>query len=118
MTPDTKTQLRSVAKTTGVLVAAAGVVTAITMVTLAPTPPKSVELSWDYPSNEVGDVIFEIVGKTNLSATWRVVTNVVGTNRVRLPMNQSQEFFTISRVMNRQFTNVQTVQRGFTQWTN
>ena len=76
-----------------------------TYLVLPPTPPsKKILLRWDHEAPE--EVIFEIVSKTNLNSAWRFKTNVVGTNAVVLSADNAQEFFTISKVMDRGNTNV------------
>lgn len=107
-----KEEKKSVAKTIGVVAAGAAVVGLATYLVLPPVaPPKRITLMWDHEAPE--SVIFEIVSKTNIQAPWIFRTNVVGTNAVTLPANQAQEFFTISKVMDRGDTNISIRQKGF-----
>lgn len=101
----------SPAKTVGVIGVAAALVYGVSLVVLPPVKPKLILLRWDHPQPE--QVIFEIVSKTNLSAPWQFKTNVVGTNAVAFERNQAQEFFTISKVMDRYNTNVAIRREGF-----
>lgn len=98
-------------KTVAVVLAAAAVVGVVTYLALPPAPPRNVVVQWDHP--EPATVIFEIVSKTNLNSAWRFKTNVVGTNAVTFAASQAQEFFTISRVIDRENTNNFIKQKGF-----
>lgn len=69
-----------------------------------PVPPR-LELRWSYPPDQLGEVVFEISMKTNLSQPWRVWTNVTGTNRVALPDGPAQAFFVITKTFMANDTN-------------
>lgn len=113
MTSDTKEQVKSAGKTTGVVALGAAVVAVISSIVLAPVQPKTATLLWDYPAQDLPEVIFEVVSKTNLTAPWQFYTNVTATNRLTIPTAKVQEFFTISRVIWRVNTNAQIKQKGF-----
>lgn len=53
------------------------------------------------------------MSKPDLAAPWQFYTNVIGTNRLTIPQNKAQEFFTISRVIWRVNTNAEIRQKGF-----
>lgn len=50
----------------------------------AASPPRSVTLSWDYPTNELStDIVFKVWTSTDVTVpvtNWTLITNVVGTN--------------------------------------
>lgn len=100
-------------KTVAIVGLAAVAVGLATYLVLPPTqvPGKKILLKWYHEAP--GEVIFEIVSKTNLNSAWRFKTNVVGTNAVLLTADQAQEFFTISKVMDRGDTNISIRQKGF-----
>jgi hypothetical protein len=113
MTNELKSQLQSSGKTLGVIGLAALAVGVATKLALSPAPVKTATLLWDYPAQDLPEMIFVIVSKTELGSPWKFYTNVVGTNRLTIPQRQSQEFFTISKVMWSANTNAQAIQRGF-----
>lgn len=116
MTVDTKEQIKSTSKTLGVVAIGAGIVGTVAYLVLPPTG-KTITLGWDYiptlQQAKLSEVMFEFVSRTNINSPWQFCTNVVGTNRVTLPNNKPQEFFTISKVMRIDDTNNQIRQIGF-----
>lgn len=111
MNEDARKQAKQAGKTVGVVGIAAALVYGVSLLVLPPTKPKLIVLRWDHI--EPQNCIFEIVSKTNIQAPWIFRTNVVGTNAVAFERNQVQEFFTISKVMDRNNTNVAIRQKGF-----
>lgn len=112
MNTDTKVQLKSLGKTTGVIGLGAALVAGVTWLVL-PAKPRTVTMSWDYPTNQLGGVMFEIVSKTNLNDPWQFKTNIIGTNVVKFEKKSSAEFYTISRVIDVEVTNNFIRQKGF-----
>jgi hypothetical protein len=104
-------------RTTGEVVVTGGgaivVVLGLTLYMWLNDSPSRLRLEWDYPPEELDGVIFEVVSKTNIASPWRFCAHVVGTNTMPFLADKEQEFFTISRVMRRDDTNIQTVQIGF-----
>jgi len=96
---------KQVTKTTAGVVGALGVA-ALFLVPMTnsvlPSAQHGTVVGWDYPSNELADVTFTLIFKTNLNDKW-TATNVIGTNRATLPYQQA--FWTIARVSNTRFTN-------------
>ena len=112
MTPETKSQVASLAKTTGIIAAGALAVGVVTQLVL-PSRPPGVLVSWGCRTNELPDVVFEVVSKTNLNGVWQFKTNVAGTNAIWFERKYPHEFFTISKVMNKDYTNAVLKQKGF-----
>lgn len=56
-------------------------------------PRSTATLSWDYPTNELSKVTFNLFSTTNLvPPTWTLLTNVSGTNVV-VPINPGTCFY-------------------------
>ena len=113
MNPEIQAEARSVRNTLALTAIAAAAVVGVTLLVLPGVPQPKHLLAWDYPAADLTNVIFEIVSKTNLNSPWQFYTNVVGTNRMPMWEDKPQEFFTISKVMDRNFTNVAIKQKGF-----
>lgn len=113
MNQEIKAETKSVSKTLALTAVAAAAVVGVTLLVLPVTTTPKHLLAWDYPAADLTNVIFEIVSKTNLNSPWQFYTNVVGTNRMPMWEDKPQEFFTISKVMDRNFTNVAIKQVGF-----
>jgi hypothetical protein len=92
MNPDTKSELRGLAKTGGVIALGAALVTGVTLYTL-PDPPPVINLAWDCANYQ--EQAFQFIRATNIAGPWEVYAVVTGTNRVSFPRTQPQEFFTI-----------------------
>lgn len=96
-----------------IAIGAAGVLT-VTKLAVPGRPHYGARIGWQYAAtNELAEMGFEIVMRTNLKAPWQVVGNAIGTNLWFVPSNRpAQAFYTISRVYRLDNTNVGVNWRG------
>lgn len=61
--------------------------------------PEDISLAWDYPESEKTNVVFRVYSSTNITIPlnqWTVITNVTGTNFVRLKVVPGVNYFTMT----------------------
>lgn len=95
MTPDTKSQIKSVSVTTGVIGAALFVGWI-----MIPQPPKRAYLKWD---NAPTATVTDVWATTNFK-DWTMIGSVTNTNVFRMPNIGPQGFFRVSHRVNQDGT--------------
>ncbi len=98
MTPDTKQQSKSTAKTVGVATIGAAIVAAVTMLVLPPAPPKNLR-SFKSPVEGTSnwDIVYKWCYKDEIQSTqWFFFAYTTNTTKIVVDATNKHRFYTIT----------------------